>query len=75
MVPISTDSQGVQPVNYAKALLIDSFALAIVFTSIYVLLLGVFVYKAVRNPTYVLWIIAFFCQGRSIRQVRLGHGD
>lgn len=53
----------VQPENYAKALLINSFGLAIAFAFVYVLLLGVFVFKAVRNSTYVLWVTAFFCQG------------
>lgn len=67
MVTIVPDFQDVdQPENYAKALLIKSFPLAIIFTFIYVLLLGVFVFKAVRNSTYVLWVTAFFCQGRSV---------
>ena len=52
-----------QQENYAKALLINSFALALIFTFIYVPLLGAFVFKAIRNSTYVLWITAFFCQG------------
>ncbi|KAF9648708.1 hypothetical protein BDM02DRAFT_3143842 [Thelephora ganbajun] len=56
----------VQPENYAKALLINSFSLALVFACIYLPLLGVFVFKAVRNPTYVLWITAFFCQVRVV---------
>lgn len=61
---ISPDIQdNVQPENYAKALMINSFGLAIAFAFIYVLLLGVFVFKAVRNSTYVLWVTAFFCQG------------
>ena len=55
----------VQPQNYAKALLINSFGLALAFTLIYVPLFGVFVFKAIKNPTYVLWITAFFCQGSS----------
>jgi len=56
----------VQPENYAKALQINSFPLALIFTLIYVPLLGVFVFKAVRNSTYVLWITAFFCQVRVV---------
>lgn len=56
----------VLPENYAKALLINSFGLAVAFASIYVLLLGVFVFKAIRNPTYVLWVTAFFCQVRIV---------
>jgi len=55
-----------QTENYAKALLINSFPLALVFTLIYVPLLGIFVFKAVRNSTYVLWITAFFCQVRIV---------
>jgi len=64
MAVIYPNFQDAQPENYAKALLIKSFSLPLIFTLIYVLLLLVFVVKAVRNPTYVLWIIAFFCQGR-----------
>lgn len=56
---------GTEPVNYAKQLLIKSFPWAIGFTFIYVLLLVIYIFKAVRNSTYVLWIIAFFCQGLS----------
>jgi hypothetical protein len=56
----------VQPQNYAKALLIHSFPLAITFTLIYIPLLAIFIFKAVRNPTYVLWITAFFCQVRVV---------
>jgi hypothetical protein len=58
--------QTVQPENYAKALLINSFGLALAFTFLYVPLLGVFVFKAIRNSTYVLWITAFFCQVRIV---------
>jgi hypothetical protein len=53
----------VQPVNYAQAIMIKSFPLALAFTSVYVPLLAAFLFKAVRNPTYVLWVTAFFCQG------------
>jgi len=56
----------VQPENYAKTLLIKSFGLAIAFASIYAMLLGVFVFKAVMNSTYVLWVTAFFCQVRVV---------
>jgi hypothetical protein len=63
-----------QPENYAKTLLINSFPLAIAFTLIYVPLLGLFVFKAVKNPTYVLWITAFFCQGWLIPRTFLGPG-
>jgi len=56
----------VQPENYAKAILINSFPLALIFTLIYIPLLGLFVFKAVRNSTYVLWITAFFCQVRVV---------
>jgi len=52
--------------NYAKALLINSFGLALAFTLIYVPLLGVFVFKTIRNSTYVLWITTFFCQVRVV---------
>ena len=64
----------VQPENYAKAILIDSFPLALIFTLIYIPLLGLFVLKAVKNPTYVLWITAFFCQGRLVLRICLGPG-
>jgi len=56
----------VLPENYAKALLINSFGLALAFTFVYVLLLGVFVFKAFKNPNYVLWVTAFFCQVRVV---------
>lgn len=56
---ISPDFQDiVRPENYAEALLINS-SLELIFTLIYVLLLGLFVFNAARNPTYVLWIAAF----------------
>jgi hypothetical protein len=63
-----------QPENYAKMLLINSFPLAIAFALIYVPLLGLFVFKAAKNPTYVLWITAFFCQGWLIPRTFLGPG-
>lgn len=50
--------------NYAQAAGISSFGLALAFAGIYVPLLAVYVFKAIRNPTYVLWITAFFCQVR-----------
>jgi len=75
MATIYPDSQDVRPENYAKALLIKSFPMALSFTFIYVVLLFVFVFKAVRNSTYVLWITAFFCQGWSIRQACLYLGN
>jgi len=56
----------VQPENYAKAIQINSFPLALIFTLVYVPLLGIFLFKAVRNSTYVLWITAFFCQVRIV---------
>ena len=65
----------VQPENYAKAILIDSFPLALIFTLIYIPLLGLFVFKALKNSTYVLWITAFFCQGWFTLRIRLGSGD
>jgi len=71
MATISLDSPVAQPENYAKGLLIKSFPLALIFASFYVVLLVVFVFKAVKNSTYVLWITAFFCQGGSIRQTCL----
>ena len=72
---VSPDFQPVvQPENYAQTSLIHSFSLALVFTLIYIPLLGLFVFKAVNNPTYVLWITAFFCQGWSISQIYIGLG-
>jgi len=53
-------------VNYAQAIMIKSFPLALAFTSVYVPLLAAFLFKAVRNPTYVLWVTAFFCQVRIV---------
>lgn len=64
MVTTSPTSQAVQ--NYADALQMNSFGLPVVFAAIYFLLLGAFLYKASKNPTYVLWVTAFFCLGRSI---------
>ena len=43
-----------QPENYAKAIPINSFTLALIFTLIYIPLLGLFMLEAVKNPTYVL---------------------
>lgn len=64
-----------QPENYAKAIPINSFTLALIFTLIYIPLLGLFMLKAVKNPTYVLWITAFFCQGRLTLRISTGSGD
>ena len=61
--------------NYAKAILINSFPLALIFTLIYIPLLGLFMLEAVKNPTYVLWITAFFCQGRLALRISTGSGD
>ena len=75
MAAVYLNSENVQSEDYAKALLIKSFGLALIFTFFYVVLLITFVVKAVRNPTYVLWIIAFFCQGWSILQACLRLGN
>jgi len=70
---VSQDSQGPQftfqkgeTVNYAKAILIESFPAALAFTGIYIPLLAIFTFKAMKNPTYVLWVTAFFCNVRFI---------
>lgn len=64
-----------QPENYAKTILIHSFPLALTFTLLYIPLLGIYLFRAVRNPTYILWILAFFCQGWLAFRTRTCFGD
>ena len=47
--------------NYAAAIGIYSLPAAIVFTVLYVLLFGVFLGKSFTHPTYVHYVLTFFC--------------
>jgi len=49
------------PFNIAKAVGIDSFALALIFCIIYIPLFLCFIIKWVKNPVYVLGAAALFC--------------
>jgi hypothetical protein len=51
------------PFNIAKAVGIDSFALALIFCIIYIPLFLCFIIKWVKNPVYVLGAAALFCIG------------
>ncbi|GLB35636.1 hypothetical protein LshimejAT787_0212010 [Lyophyllum shimeji] len=48
-------------INYAKAFGIESVAAAIVFTIAYVPLFGWFVRQSFGRPTYVFFVLSFFC--------------
>lgn len=47
--------------NFAAAVGIHSLAGAIVFTVLYVPLLGFFFVKSFTHPTYVHYVLTFFC--------------
>ena len=47
--------------NYAAAIGIHSLPGAIVFTVLYVLLLAFFFRKSFTHPTYVHYVLTFFC--------------
>lgn len=49
------------PINYAAALGIHSLPGAIVFTVLYALLLVFFIHKSFTHPTYVYFVLTFFC--------------
>ena len=48
-------------INYAKASGIHSVAAAAIFAVLYAFLLPYFIWRATRNPTYVLIILSLFC--------------
>lgn len=50
-----------QDINYAKVFGIDSVAAAIVFATAYVPLFGWFVRQSFARPTYVFFVLSFFC--------------
>lgn len=50
--------------NYAAGAGIQSFAAAVFFAVIYALLLPVFLFKSFTRPTYVFFILTFFCLRR-----------
>lgn len=53
-------------INYARDVFgIRSVAAASIFAAVYGLLLPYYLWRAVRNPTYVLIILALFCASES----------
>lgn len=48
-------------INYARAFGIKSVAAAVVFTIPYAILLPFYIWRATRNPTYVLIMLSLFC--------------
>lgn len=48
-------------INYASAFGMDSVAPAIVFAVPYAILLPYYIWRAIRNPTYVLILLSLFC--------------
>jgi len=50
--------------NYAASFGIHSLAAAVIFTLIYFPLLGFFIFKAIARPTYVFFMLCFFCSVR-----------
>jgi hypothetical protein len=58
---MTTTATNDTPVNYAKAIGIDSFVLALIFCAIYVPLFLIFFVKWIKNIVYVLGAAALFC--------------
>ncbi|KAI6150623.1 hypothetical protein BKA82DRAFT_993072 [Pisolithus tinctorius] len=52
--------------NYAKGAGIESFPAAVVFAVLYALLLVFFLFKSFTRPTFVFFVLAFFCLLRFI---------
>jgi hypothetical protein len=53
-------------INYARdAFGIRSVPAAAIFAAVYGLLLPYYIWRAVRNPTYVLIILSLFCASMS----------
>jgi len=48
-------------INYAKASGIESVPAAAVFACFYAIFLPYYIWRATRNPTYVLIILSLFC--------------
>ena len=59
-------------INYAKASGIDSVAAAAIFAVLYAFLLPYYIWRATRNPTYVLIILALFCASESLHILFVG---
>lgn len=55
--------------NYAAAIGIHSLPGAIVFTVLYVLLLAFFAHKSFTHPTYVHFVLTFFCISKYLKKV------
>ncbi|KAJ3502772.1 hypothetical protein NLJ89_g8734 [Agrocybe chaxingu] len=50
-----------EPINFAKAFGFNSLAAAAVFVGLYVPLFALFVFKSFKIPTYVHYVLSFFC--------------
>lgn len=51
-------------INYAKESGIHSVAAAAIFAVLYAFLLPYYIWRATRNPTYVLIILSLFCASK-----------
>ena len=48
-------------INYARVFGMDHLAPAIVFAIPYAILFPYYIFRAIRNPTYVLILLSLFC--------------
>ena len=61
-------------INYAKASGIDSVAAAAIFAVLYAFLLPYYIWRAFKNPTYVLIILSLFCASKLLNVPPLEYG-
>jgi len=61
-------------INYARAFGMDSVAAAAVFAAIYGVILPYYIWRAIRNPTYVLIMLSLFCASELSNDMELA-GD
>ncbi|KAH9483428.1 hypothetical protein JR316_0002895 [Psilocybe cubensis] len=66
-------SSNPEKINYAEVLGFHSVAAAVVFAALYIPLLGWFIRQSYFRPTYVHFVLVFFCTtGFAIRAVLAG---
>jgi len=53
-------------INYAKESGIHSVAAAAIFATLYAFLLPYYIWRATRNPTYVLIVLSLFCASKPL---------
>lgn len=62
-------------INYAHASGIESVAGAAVFAAFYIILLPYYIWRAIRNPTYVLIVLSVFCASESLNALYGNHRE